>query len=324
MSKKKEIAVGGQAVIEGVMMRGPEYIATAIRRADHSIEVKKEKFETITKKNKFLGLPIIRGFISLIEMMIIGIKTLNFSANRAEIDWAKEDEKTDKKVKEKSELRKKIEDIGSYVFAFGLAFALFAYLPYKLSDLMKLGKETIYFNLFAGTIRIVFFVIYIFLIGLMKDVKRIFEFHGAEHKSVYAYENNDQLNPESVQKYSTLHPRCGTSFIFFVLLISILIFSLVDSLFILIFHHAPNIFLRLAYHFMLVPFVSGISYEVLRFSGKKLNHPLVKIMTFPGLSLQRITTKEPDNDQLEVALVAMKSALELDLSDHKNIIFIKE
>ena len=320
---KKEIQVGGQAVIEGVMMRGPKYLATAIRRKDKSIEIRKEHFESITSKNKFLGLPFVRGTVSLIEMMLIGFKTLNFSANRAEIDWSEEEKEKSKKQKDKSKFRQKAEEVISYIFAFGLAFLLFAYLPYQIAEWLGLGKENIYFNLFAGVLRILFFVVYVFIISKMKDIHRIFEYHGAEHKSVYAYENNSKLDPDSVQKFSTLHPRCGTSFIFLVLLISILIFSIVNTLF-SHFWGQPQIFVRLGYHLLLFPLVSGISYEVLKFSGKNINHPLVKIFTAPGLALQRITTQPPDNEQIEVAVIAMKCALEMDISEYENAKIIEE
>lgn len=322
--KKKQIEVGGQAVIEGVMMRGPQNLATAIRRKDKSIEIKKTKFISKTKQNKFLGLPIVRGFASLIEMMIIGIGTLNFSASRAELDW--EEEKPKKNKKEKSKFRAKFEEVISYIFAFGLAFLLFAFLPYQIAEWMNLGKGNIYFNLFAGSIRIVFFVLYVWIIGKMKDVNRIFEYHGAEHKSVFAYEANSDLDSDSVQKFTTFHPRCGTSFIFFVLLISILIFSIVDTLvaIFLLNGDAPHVILRLAIHLLFMPFISGISYEVLKLSGKNIKHPLVKLMTAPGLALQRITTQPPDNEQIEVAVIAMKCALDLDISEYNNITFIDE
>ena len=320
---KKEIQVGGQAVIEGVMMRGPKFLATAIRRKDNSIEIKKDHFESITSKKKILGLPLIRGFISLLEMMIIGFKTLNFSASRAELDWSAEEAKTAKKQKEKSPFRQKTEEAVSYIFAFGLAFLLFAYLPYQIAEWLKLGKENLYFNLFAGVIRIIFFVLYVYIISKMKDVKRIFEYHGAEHKSVYAYEKKSSLDSESVQVFSTLHPRCGTSFMFLVLLISILVFSVIDTIVSSIWG-APAIFLRLGYHMLLFPLVSGISYEVLKFSGKNITHPIVKFFTAPGLALQRITTQPPDNDQIEVAVIAMKCALEMDISEYKNAKIIEE
>jgi uncharacterized protein YqhQ len=313
MTEKKEIQVGGQAVIEGVMMRGPNYLATAIRRKDNTIEVKKEPFESITKRSKFLGLPIVRGFVSLVEMMIIGIRTLNFSASRYELDLEEDDKK------EKSKTREKVEEVFSYIFAFGLAFLLFAFLPYQIAEWLNLAKDNIYFNLFAGLIRIFFFVIYVWVISLMKDVKRVFEYHGAEHKSVFAYENNSDLSIESVQNFKTFHPRCGTSFIFFVLLISILIFSIVDT-FVAKYFGTPSVLVRLGYHFLMLPLISGISYEVLKLSGKNMNHPFVKIMTAPGLALQRITTQPPSNEQVEIALVAMRCALEMDMDETVQIL----
>ncbi|MFO7897363.1 MAG: DUF1385 domain-containing protein [Candidatus Cloacimonadales bacterium] len=320
---KKQIQVGGQAVIEGVMMRGPKYLATAIRRQDDSIEIKKQQFESVTSQNKFLGLPLIRGFVSLIEMMIIGFKTLNFSAIRAELDWEAEEKKEKKNYKEKSEGRKKVEEFFSYLFAFGLAFLLFAYLPYQIAEWLKLGKEDLYFNLFAGSIRILFFVLYVWIISRMKDVKRIFEYHGAEHKSVYAYEKNSNLIPEEIQKFSTLHPRCGTSFMFLVLLIAILVFSIVDTI-VSHFLGQPQLLVRLGYHLLLFPLISGISYEVLKFSGKNIEHPLVRFFTAPGLALQRITTQPPDNKQIEVAMIAMKCALEMDISEYKHAKIIED
>lgn len=313
--EKKQIQVGGQAVIEGVMMRGPEYIATAVRRKDDTIEIKQKKFESVTKKHKFLGLPIIRGFVSLIEMLIIGFKSLNFSAQRYEMD-------NEEDVKEKSEKRKKLEEIFTFVIAFGLAFLLFGFLPYQSAAWLNLSKENVYFNLFAGIIRILFFILYVYIISFMKDVHRLFEYHGAEHKSVFAYENNAELNAESVQEYSTLHPRCGTSFIFFVLLVSILIFSIIDTIVARNFG-VPSVLERLAYHFLFIPLISGISYEVLKLSGKNMKHPLVKFMTIPGLALQRITTQPPDKNQVEVALISMKCALQMDISEYENVKIIK-
>jgi uncharacterized protein YqhQ len=319
MEEKKQINVGGQAVIEGVMMRGPKHLATAIRRKDGTIEVWKRPFETITGKNKFLGLPIIRGFVSLIEMMIIGIETLTFSAKRFELDLTEEE-----KGKPKSAGREKAEEYLTFIVAFGLAFLLFGLLPYKISDWLNLSKNNFYFNLFAGAIRIVFFVLYIYLIGRLKDVNRIFRYHGAEHKNVNAYEHETDLVIEEIQKWTTLHPRCGTSFMFLVLLTAILIFSVIDTLVSVFILHSPvPVFLRLGYHMLLIPFVSGISYEVLRFSGKKINHPLVKIFTAPGMALQKITTQPPEDHMVETALVAMKASLDLDICDF-DVIWIEK
>lgn len=315
MSKPKEIQVGGQAVIEGVMMRGPEHIATAVRRENGQIEVWKSPFSTITKSNKFMGLPIVRGFVSLLEMLKIGIGSLSFSEERASIDWQASEKAKGKQVKEKSERAEKSEAFFMYIIAFGLAFLFFGFLPYQLASWIGLGKENLWFNLFAGAIRIVFFVVYVKLISLMKDVHRLFEYHGAEHKTVFAYEQGTNLNPAEIQKHSTLHPRCGTSFMFFVLLIAILVFSIVDTIVGHITGSMPALMIRLGYHILLAPLVSGISYEVLKLSGKNIRHPLVKMMTAPGMALQRITTQPPDNKQIETALVAMKCALDLEITE---------
>jgi uncharacterized protein YqhQ len=321
MSEKKQIFVGGQAVIEGVMMRGPEHLATAVRRADKSIELKKEPFKSVTQTVKWMGIPIIRGFVSLIEMMIIGFRTLTFSADRYELDLKEEEKKKNEKYKEKSNVRNQAETFVSYVVAFGLAILLFGVLPYKTAALVHLEKSNLSFNLFAGLIRIVFFVLYVWIISRLKDVHRVFQYHGAEHKNVNAYEHDCDLAPSKIQEYSTLHPRCGTSFMVFVLLIAILFFSIVDTLvatFIL--HHPPHWALRLGYHFLLIPLVSGISYEILKLSGKNVHHPLVKILIVPGMALQRITTQPPDDEMVEVAMIAMKAALDMDISEHTNVI----
>jgi len=189
---------------------------------------------------------------------------------------------------------------------------------------MNLSKQDLYFNLFAGGIRIVMFVLYIWLISFMQDIKRLFRYHGAEHKNVNAYEKNVDLEIADIQAQTTIHPRCGTSFMFFVLLIGILIFSVVDTLVSHYIVKAPlPMYLRLGYHILLIPLISGVSYEVLRYSGKNLNHPIVKIMTIPGMALQKITTQEPDDEMAEVALVAMKAALEMDYSMH-NVTLLDE
>ncbi len=182
---------------------------------------------------------------------------------------------------------------------------------------MNLSKQDLYFNLFAGSIRIVMFVLYVWLISFMEDIKRLFRYHGAEHKNVNAYEKNVDLQIADIQTQTTIHPRCGTSFMFFVLLISILLFSIIDTL---VSHYIVKgpltMYLRLGYHILLIPLISGVSYEVLRYSGKNLDHPIVKIMTVPGMALQKITTQEPDDEMAEVALVAMKAALDMDYSTH--------
>ncbi len=309
MKKKPEIAVGGQAVIEGVMMRGPQHIATALRKKDGHIILKKEEFVSKTKTNKFFGLPLIRGFVSLIEMLSIGIKTLNFSAEEAI-----KDEEADKPEKKKNVFLDKLYTTFSYIFAFGLAFLLFVFLPYRIAYWIDIEKTSILFNLFAGGIRIIFFVVYIYLISFLKDVRRLFQYHGAEHKSVFAYEGNPDFTLEDTKKYRTFHPRCGTSFMLLVLVIAILVFSIFDTILALVLGHAIPLGIRIVLHLLLLPFVSGISYEILRFSGKNINHWLVRGFSAPGLALQRITTQEPDEQQLEVAICALHAALDLPLT----------
>ena len=310
MKKKPEIAVGGQAVIEGVMMRGPQHIATALRKKDGHIVLKKDEFISKTKTNKFLGLPIIRGFVSLIEMLSIGIKTLNFSAEEA----IKDEEEDKPNKKKKSVFLDKLYTAFSYIFAFGLAFLLFVFLPYRIAYWLNIEKTSILFNLIAGCIRIVFFVVYIYLISFLKDVRRLFQYHGAEHKSVFAYEGNPDFTLEDTKKYRTFHPRCGTSFMLIVMVIAILVFSIVDTILALILGYAIPLGIRIVVHLLLLPFVSGISYEILRFSGKNINHWLVRGFSAPGLALQRITTQEPDNQQLEVAICALHAALDLPIT----------
>ncbi len=326
---QKTLSIGGQAVIEGVVMRGPSYLATAIRRKDHTIEVKKDRFLSITKKNRILGLPVMRGFISLIEVLIIGLKTLQFSAERAELDEKeaeknimteesgesnREDEKEAKKAKKKQSLEMAL----SIAVAFVLAFVIFTYLPYQIAYLISLSEDSLFFNLFTGIVRIIFFIGYVKLISLMKDIQRIFQYHGAEHKTVFAYENSQKLSPENVDKYTTIHPRCGTSYVFLVLIVSILVFSLLDTLYTQIWG-VPALFVRILYHLLFIPFIAGLSYEILKFSSKKIDSPLVRILTLPGMLLQRITTQKPDKDQLEVAIVALESALEISNPDKTSI-----
>ena len=305
-------------MIEGVMMRGPEALAMAVRRKDGSIELFKSPFTSITQRIKWMGLPILRGFVSLVEMMRIGIKSLTLSAKRYEIDLDAEATAQGKTVKAKSHARQKLEDILSFAFAIGLAFVLFGLLPYKISDWLHLSKQDFYFNLLAGSIRIVFFVLYVWLISFMRDVHRVFRYHGAEHKNVNAYEHDDELTVENIQRWTTIHPRCGTSFMFFVLLVAIMIFSVTDTLIsVYILGKPVPVLLRLGYHFLMLPLISGVSYEILKFSGRNINHSIVKILTVPGIALQRITTQPPDDEMVETALVAMKAALGMDYIEHK-------
>ncbi len=309
---EKIMPVGGQAVIEGVMMRSPRRIATAIRRASGIIEVRVDEFQSLIQKHKFLNIPILRGAITLIEVMIMGIKTLQWSADRAMEDAEAEERK---KNPEKAKKKKKkggmstASAVFSLVVALGVGITFFFALPlYLTTEIFNIEHQALTFNMVAGIIRIVFFVLYVWGISFMKDVHRLFQYHGAEHKTVFAFEAKTQLSPEKVQQFSTYHPRCGTSFLVIVMLISLLFFALVDTV-IMYFTGHISLLIRLSVHLPLIPFVGGISYEGLKASAKNVDHPLVKMMIAPGLWLQRITTQPPDEKQLEVAIVALKTAL---------------
>jgi uncharacterized protein YqhQ len=347
--KSKKIQIGGQAVIEGVMMRGPEKIATAVRRNDGTVEVQINKFTSRTKEHPIYKLIIIRGFVSLIEMLIIGMKSLNYSANRWELDFKEKNEETkiatqveeileatdnsddeekeemvgfvEEKLEEEKKKKSSISEIFTIIFALLLAFLLFGYVPYLLASLIKLQKDNILFNLFAGSIRIIFFVLYVWIISLFNDVKRVFEYHGAEHKSVLAHENKEELTIENVKKYSTIHPRCGTSFMFFVLLVSILVFSIIDTLISIYFKQIDisNPLFRLLVHLPFLPFISGISYEFIKLSDKNQNNFLVKLFILPGMLLQKLTTQPPDDKQIETAIISLKAAIGEDLTPYKNV-----
>ena len=314
--EEKIMPVGGQAVIEGVMMRSPKRIATAVRRANGEIELQVQEYESLVQRKKWLNIPILRGAVTLIEVMILGIKTLQWSADKAMQDAEEEEIRKGKKVKQK---KKKGMSTGGAVMTVGIALivgiGVFFVLPlYLTTEVFNIEKQALPFNLVAGIIRILFFLAYVWGISFMKDVKRLFQYHGAEHKTIFAFENKVYLSPENAQKYSTFHPRCGTSFLVMVMLISLLFFALLDTL-IILWHGDITFFIRLIVHTPLIPVVGGLAYEAIRASAKKANSPFVKLLIAPGLALQRITTRPPDNDQLEVAIVALKAALGEDYKD---------
>lgn len=302
--------VGGQAVIEGVMMRSPKRIATAIRRANGEIQIKTQEFESFIQRKKIFNIPIIRGAITLIEVMILGIKTLQWSADKAMEDMEEEDRKKGKKVKEKK--KKGMSNLGAVItvtFALILGISLFFILPlYLTTEIFNIEREALLFNFVSGAIRIIFFLTYVWGISFMKDVKRLFQYHGSEHKSIYAFESKVFLSPENAQKFTTFHPRCGTSFLVMVMLISLLFFAFLDTI-IMYFYGDINLFIRLITHIPFIPIVGGLGYEAIKASAKRVDSALVKILIAPGLWLQRITTNNPDLEQLEVAITALKAAL---------------
>ncbi len=307
-----DMAVGGQAVIEGVMMRSKDRVSTAVRLPSGEIIVKTDQFKSMTTSAKILGWPIIRGIITFFEMMIIGIKTLNFSADIAVRELEKEEAKAQgKEYKAGDRKTSGLVLIGTAVFAIALGILIFFFLPLAISTWFNINKEAVAFNIVAGAIRVTLFLVYVWGISLFGEFKRVFQYHGAEHKSIFAYENGEELTTENVGRFSTLHPRCGTSFILIVALFAMLIYSISDTLYFLLAGEAPTLFKRFLIHFALLPLVAGSSYELLKLSGKTRDNAITKIFIQPGLWLQRITTREPSPEQMEVAIVALESALDI-------------
>ena len=308
MKKEEKISIGGQAVIEGVMMRSPEYVATVIRRADGTLENRVEKFIPASKRKKIFNIPVIRGAIGLYEMMKLGVGTLNWSA-----DKAIEDEKKAKgqKIQEgdKTFFQKLADGLGTGAVLI-IALAIFMYVPYKITDLLKRFETNQFlFNLSAGIIRTAFIILYMYAISFMKDVKRLFQYHGAEHKSIAAYEKGLEMTVENVKVQTRFHPRCGTSFILIAAIITIIIFSIFDS-FYYMFYTYPNIISRIIVHLMFMPFAVGVSYELLKMSEKYSDIRLVRALIQPGLWLQHITTSEPDESQIETAIESVMLSTE--------------
>ena len=300
---KSSILVGGQAVIEGVMMRVPGFISTAVRNPNGDIIIKRKKFNSLIYTNKNLNLPIIRGAISLFEAMKIGFKTLQWSADIA--------------FPEEKQSNSKIVEFFMTVISIIFALSLFIFLPLGFTSwFFDAEQDPILFNIIAGIIRISIFLIYLFLISQTKDAKRLFQYHGAEHKVVYTFENGDDLDVENSSKYPTQHPRCGTSFMFIVMLVAILSFMVIDRVFIEVFGYI-TLLNRFALHILFIPFVSGLGYEILKFSSKHQDNIILEYFIKPGLWLQHITTKHPDDSQLEVSLEALKSAFGDTLKDYR-------
>jgi len=315
-NQEKIMPVGGQAVIEGVMMRSPKRIATAIRRASGEIEIKIKEYSSLIERKKFLNIPVVRGAITLIEVMILGIKTLQWSADKAMEDLEEEERKKGKKSKKKKEGGMSTASaIITVSLALAIGIGMFFILPiYLTTEIFNIEKEAILFNLVAGIIRIIFFLLYVWGISFMKDVKRLFEYHGAEHKTIFAFEDKVFLSPENAQKYTTYHPRCGTSFLVMVMLVSLMFFAIFDSIIISVYGDI-NLLIRILTHIPLIPVIGGLSYEAIKASAKKSDSKIVRMLITPGLFLQRITTSRPDENQLEVAISALKAALGEEFKD---------
>ena len=291
---KPTILVGGQAVIEGVMMRVPGAYATAVRDPNGKIHVDRKKFIALGEKSLIWKQPILRGMAGLYESMKMGMETLHWSADIAMPD-------------EKNKPKSRISDFFSSLFAIALAISLFMIAPMWLTtNLLTVEKDAILFNLASGFIRISFFILYLFLISRMNDVKRLFQYHGAEHRVVYNFESGKKISVKNAQLFPTQHPRCGTSFMFIVLLSAIIVFSIIDS-FIMMFTGNITLVSRLLFHLPMIPIVAGISYELIKISSRNDNL-FFKILRTPGLWLQNITTRQPDDEMVEVAIHAIEKA----------------
>lgn len=302
----RRTSIGGQAVIEGVMMRGPESIATAIRKADGEIAVETRPYKSFSQKVKLLKLPILRGVVAFFESMVIGMKTLVLSAEYFDLGMEEQDYKPSKfEAYLNKLLGDKFQDaviLFSVVLSLIFGVGLFVVLPllaanFTFGEKGLFYQDRIMYNVVEGIVRIVIFILYIALISRMKDIQRVFEYHGAEHKTIHCYEHEEPLTVDNVRKYSVLHPRCGTSFLLIVMVVSIAVFSLFWSN---IFWH--TFLIRLA----LLPVVAGLSFEVLKAAGRSENR-IVKALNAPGMWFQRFTTREPDDSQIEVAIKALEN-----------------
>ena len=318
MSKKNEkvqhkTSVGGQALIEGIMMQGPRGAAMAVRIPDGSIDLEYKEVKHIRNKIKILGVPIIRGFVNFIETMIFGYKCLMESAEKSGLGDMEDDEenmsKLDKWINDHwgPKAMNIVTGIAS-VLGFALAFFLFFWLPTVIVNLIKAHASvdlTNYRALIEGLMRLVIFIAYMAAVSQMKDIRRTFMYHGAEHKTIFCYEHGEELTVENVRKQSRFHPRCGTSFMFVMIILSVLVSSAVS----IAFPHLRDVTaLWLVVKILLLPLVMGLGYEFIKYAGKHDNL-MVKILSAPGLWMQRLTTKEPDDDMIEVGIAAFKAVI---------------
>lgn len=305
----KKRKVGGQAIIEGVMMRGKDSVSWAVQKNDTEVIVERETYISLAKKHKFFASPVLRGAISLFESVALGYRALARSGDIIAEEQETNSATTPKKEKKTDKTLDKLFSGASMAFTLFISFGIFMYLPMRILSIFVPKDSALLFNLLSGSLRIVLFLTYLILISLWKEIRRVFEYHGAEHKAIYTYEDSKPLTLENMRPYTTLHPRCGTSFLLLVGIICILLYSIVDAIFIATIGPYPTVIARVFVHLLLIPIISGVSYEVLRLSDKYQHLPLVGALIQPGLMLQKITTKEPIDAQLIVAAKALEAAL---------------
>ena len=283
--EESSLAFGGQALIEGVMMRSRTHVVMCVRDPNNKILTNIEKINSLSERHKILGLPFLRGIIGLLETFYLGVKGVYFSANA---------------VLEEEEEKFTYKEL-TIVFAMALVLASFFFIvPFLLTGLF--GLKGVLFNIVEAIVRLAMFLLYLSLVAMWGEFKRILQYHGAEHKTINAYEARVALKVVNVKRFSRLHPRCGTSFIFIVLLVSILLFSIMPDL---------GFFARLAYRVLLIPVIGAVSYELLKLSGRYKDSIITRILTMPGLAFQRLTTREPDDDMMEVAIKAVEEVSRL-------------
>lgn len=313
---KRYTSIGGQAVIEGVMMRSPHFLTIAVRKPDNKILIKEQPWKGYADRLPFLKRPFLRGICTLVESMVNGVEALSYSANVAVAN-----DPANKGKDGKPEELSTFAIFSSIFFAFVMGMVLFVALPHLIT--VGLGKAGLFasgvnnpmFHLVDGVIKVAFLVAYVYLIAFMKDIHRVFQYHGAEHKSIYAFESGEELTVANARKFSTMHPRCGTSFLLFLLIISILVFSFLFPLMnatqlsdVPVINHSLLVLIKIALMFP----VAGISYEFIRLSANHMDNVIFRVLIFPGLILQKLTTREPSDDQLEVALASLKRVLVLE------------
>ena len=292
--------LGGQAVIEGVMMKGPDSYSVAVRKPDKKIEVKLHKYESFGDRHKFAKLPFIRGVVSFVESLVVGMKTLSYSSSFYDEDEV--ETKADRLFKDIFKEKAESVILGfTILLSVVIAVALFMLLPAAIAEILgKWISSHVLVAVIEGIIRLLIFLIYVVLISQMEDIKRVFMYHGAEHKTINCLEAGVELTTENVDNYSRLHKRCGTSFIFIVMIISMVFFFFI---------RVDTIWLRIVLRLLFLPLVAGVSYEFIRLAGSS-DHPLVQIFSKPGLALQKLTTKEPDHSMIEVAIASVEGVFD--------------
>ena len=286
--------IGGQAVIEGVMMRAPNSLVIAVRKPDHEIVVRKERLTPLKERFPPFKWPVLRGIAVLAESLVWGMKALTYSANQA--------------IEDEDDGKESPKQMGGFTMAvtmilsIALGIVLFVVIPERLANLVS--ERSFIFNVADGVIRLAVFFIYVLLISRSKYISRVFEYHGAEHKSIHAYEAGEELTPENALKYSPQHPRCGTAFLMTVMVVSIIIFS--------IFGKPGSILVRIGTRLALIPFIAGVSYEIIKLTSRKRHSKFIQVIMLPGLWLQRLTTREPSEDQIQVAITSLQEVLAME------------